>query len=51
MHEFLKNLCNNYLKSSLAKEAVKIYFEENYLLNFDNELVEYIEKYYGTEVS
>ncbi|CAG9535428.1 unnamed protein product [Cercopithifilaria johnstoni] len=48
IHEDLYHLYNEYLKS-LPKGIIKIFFEENHLLKFDNELMEYIEKYYGTE--
>ncbi|VDK86825.1 unnamed protein product, partial [Onchocerca ochengi] len=46
IHEILNELCINHLKS---KGAIRIYFEENHLLKFDDELVELIEKYYGTK--
>ncbi|VDK76046.1 unnamed protein product [Litomosoides sigmodontis] len=48
IHDSLNNLCISYLKS-LSKGVIEIYFEENQLLTFDNELVEFVEKYYGTE--
>lgn len=50
IHKYLNDLCINYLKS-LSKGAIKIYFEENPMLTFDYELMEYIEKYYGIKVS
>ncbi|MCP9256872.1 hypothetical protein DINM_000104 [Dirofilaria immitis] len=46
IHEILNDLCIYYLKSN---GAIQIYFEENHLLTFDDELIEYIEKYYGTK--
>uniref|UniRef100_A0A183HDN3 SERPIN domain-containing protein n=1 Tax=Onchocerca flexuosa TaxID=387005 RepID=A0A183HDN3_9BILA len=46
IHEILDELCINHLKS---KGAVRIYFEENHLLAFDDELIEMVEKYYGTK--
>ncbi|VDM13637.1 unnamed protein product [Wuchereria bancrofti] len=48
IHEELNDICINYLRS-FSKGVTRIYFEENHLLKFDNELMEYIEKYYGTE--
>uniref|UniRef100_A0A915PQZ3 Serpin domain-containing protein n=1 Tax=Setaria digitata TaxID=48799 RepID=A0A915PQZ3_9BILA len=48
IHEELDDICTNYLKS-LPLGTVRVYFEENHLLTFDDELVEYIEKYYGKE--
>uniref|UniRef100_A0A0R3RFE6 SERPIN domain-containing protein n=1 Tax=Elaeophora elaphi TaxID=1147741 RepID=A0A0R3RFE6_9BILA len=46
IHEYLNDLCTIYLRS-LPKGAIQIYFEENHLLKFDKELMEYIDKYYG----
>uniref|UniRef100_A0A0R3QZQ4 SERPIN domain-containing protein n=1 Tax=Brugia timori TaxID=42155 RepID=A0A0R3QZQ4_9BILA len=48
IHEELNDICINYLRL-FSKGVTHIYFEENHLLKFDNELMEYIEKYYGTE--
>ncbi|VDM97513.1 unnamed protein product [Thelazia callipaeda] len=47
LHDDLEDLCTTYCKS-LNRGVIRVYFEENPLLTFNTELMNLINKYYGS---